>query len=270
MTLAADDMSMPMDAEMSWPFDDSEMSFPPDETMSMPMDETMSMPMDEAMSFDLTLSLPGESNVDEDACDEETHSVAEVSHSFEVDTFGDQSPVGILSDVLVRAIQEAGYSLCPASGRKLGGRKLEESIVLGVKVLSITTDDDVSCLTSGSDCEVVTADFGVIHNKDGSSDEEATKEFLENLEAQLSDGVRLRADTDSESIPANPIEKAMVDKSMSSPMVAMASVLSIAGVAGVLVLVQRKLAKKKRGDEKSADGSMSTAQNTTQDSSSLA
>ena len=263
MAFSADGMSMPMDADIPFPVDETEMSFP--------LDETMSMPIDEAMSLDLTMSLPMGAEVDEDACDEESHPVVTVSQSFEVDTFGDQSPEGILSDVLMTAIVEAGFSLCPESTRKLWGRILEESVVLGVKVDGVKADDDETC-TSATDCEVVTAEFDVIH-KDGSSGDAATKEFLEKLEAQVAGGVRVRADTSSpsDSTAANPIEVGTSDDDrLSAPVVAMASVLSVACVAVALVLIQRKLSKMKRDDDKSFDGSMSTAPNTTHDTSFMA
>lgn len=247
------DLSMPMDADFSMPFDD---------TMSMPMDTDMSMPFDDAMSIDLALSMAAPADTT-DACDEGNPSTP-VSKSFEVD-----GPLGMLSEVLLAAVEE-DFTLCPSSTRMLWGnqREMEESVVLGVEVKGVSSDENATCSEGAVDeCRVATAKFDVIY-EEGATEEAATDEFLTKLSQRLAevDGVRERADTsaspDSSSTETNPSGVDSSDRGLGGGEKAATIVCSLAVVAVALVLVQRKITKKKRDDDKSVAESMSTAPNT--------
>lgn len=255
MPLPAGEMSMPMDAGMSFPLD-AGMSFPMDAGMSMPLDAGM-------MSLDLTMSMAVPADTDEDAACDESNPSTTVSKSFEVD-----GPVGILSDILSAAVQE-DFTLCPSSIRMLWETERdvqEESVVLGVKVKSVSANDGASCSTGADDdCEVADAEFEVIH-KEGSSSQAATDEFNAKLSARLAevDGVRERGDTtsspDSSSTETKPagVDGSSSDRGLGGGEKAATIICSVAVVAVALVLVQRKLSKK-RDDDKSV-ASMSTSQ----------
>lgn len=251
----AGQFSMPIDAGMSFPID-AGMSFPIDAGMSIPIDAGMSMP-DE--TFPITI--PADT---EDACDDESNPSTPVSKSFEVD-----GPIGILTDILTAAIEE-DFTLCPSSSRMLWEteRDMEESVVLGVTVTSVAADDNANCADGAADeCEVATADFDVIH-KQGSSSEEAADEFLTKLSNRIAevDGVREADETSSSPDPSTtetkPAGAGSSEGGLGGGEKAAVVICSVAVVAVALVLVQRKRSRMKHDDDKSTDGSLSTAAHT--------
>lgn len=130
---------------MSYGYLDVDMSLSHNVTMmSIPQNAAMSLPYDAAMSYDLTMTLPINSGV---ACDEESNPVVTFSQSFEVDT-SVGNPVAILSETLMTAIEGDDFLLCSASARNLSRRTLEECVVLGVKIDSMT-DSAVQVIKPG-------------------------------------------------------------------------------------------------------------------------
>jgi hypothetical protein len=259
MSVEPANLSMPMDAGFSMPFDDA---------MSMPMDAGMSMPFDDAMSIDLALSMAAPADSIADVC-EGNHPSTPVSKSFEVD-----GPVGMLSDVLKAAVEDV-FTLCPSPTRMLweNQREMEESVVLGVEVKGVAADENATCSEGAvEECRVATAKFDVIY-EEGATKEAATDEFLTKLSQPLAerlaevDGVRERADAsaspDSSSTETTPSGvDSPSDRGLGGGEKAAAVVCSLAVVAVVLVLVQRKITKNKRDDDKSVAESLSTAPNT--------
>ena len=263
------DMSMPIDAGMSLPFGaDLDMSFPfGDADMSFPSGadlDMMSFPMDADLSMPLPADISGGGDNDsvEDPCDKDGNPWFTLSEAFEVTPSNGESPDTLLLDVLTAEIPK-DFEVCSTVARQLWEteRKMEE-YVLGIEIVNVDVDENKSCTSGADNCEVVNANFELIH-KDGTSSTDATDEFLGSLAARLASVKEVELANDSaqpDSSTSTNDGEAGQSGGIGPGKTAAAVVGTLAVVAVALVLVQRKIVKK-RADDLSVDGSASTSQN---------
>jgi hypothetical protein len=287
-----DTMSMPFydctsisfDYTMSMPFDDG-MSMSFDYSMSLPFDDAMSMPLDETMSLDLSMSITVNTGPTDPLLEEtqvlsieqtdppllyETHQCHDglpfimIPIDFEVDIPAIYDVESFLTDILSSAMKKR-FTMCPDSSRKLSEkeRKMEESTVVGVKIINVTEVSGETCSSEHSDldCHIVNVKHQAFYQS-GTLANAARAEFLSTFAACLAgvDGIRQRTASNalaSESSPTTKeddgTEKDLTrGDGLSTGKIAMIVVLSVAAASVALVVVQRKFAPKKRDADSSA------------------